>query len=111
MGAMNRLVALLILLVAATLETGGDALVRAGIKVLLGTGRILAGKRGDVVPLRLDRQCPALGLRSSWGVRGFRFSLSPVLAITRFGPWPDLGEWLGVTLSVCGGIVIAMSAR
>jgi hypothetical protein len=28
MGPMNRLVAVLILLVAATLETGGDALVR-----------------------------------------------------------------------------------
>ena len=31
-GPVNRLTALLILLVAATLETGGDALVRAGIK-------------------------------------------------------------------------------
>jgi hypothetical protein len=32
MRQMNRLIALLVLLVAATLETGGDALVRAGIR-------------------------------------------------------------------------------
>ena len=46
MRQMNRLVALLVLLVAATLETGGDALVRAGIRTpapLTRFGFLLAG--------------------------------------------------------------------
>jgi len=92
---MNRIVAVLVLLVAATLETGGDALVRV-------SGSFMAG------PLT-----PRLGtLAVSWECTWCSvFLMAQVLAIAIFGQWPDLGIWLGGALIFGGGAVIAMSAR
>jgi Uncharacterised BCR, YnfA/UPF0060 family len=111
---MNMLVALLIMLVAATLETGGDALVRAGIKNPAPMARfgfwlagavalILYGWTVNAPPWDFGR---LLGLYVV-----FVFLVAQVLAIAIFGQWPDRGIWFGGILIPSGGIVIALSAR
>jgi hypothetical protein len=88
MREMHRLIALLVLLVAATLETGGDALVRAGIRTpapWTRFGFLLAG--AVVPPWDFGR---LLGVYVV-----LVFLMAQVLAIAVFGQWPDRGLWLG----------------
>jgi small multidrug resistance family-3 protein len=97
MRQMNRLVALLLLLMAATLETGGDALVRAGIRTpapLTRFGFFVAG----AVFLFLygwSVNTPPWDFGRLLGVYVvFVFLMAQVLAIAVFGQWPDRGLWL-----------------
>jgi small multidrug resistance family-3 protein len=111
---MNRLVALLTLLAAAGLETGGDALVRAGIKNSVPVARFglwLAGA-AMLFLYGCTVNTPPWDFGRLLGVYVvFVFLLAQVLAITIFGQWPDRGVWLGGALIICGGIVIVASAR
>jgi drug/metabolite transporter superfamily protein YnfA len=114
MRQMNRLIALLVLLVAATLETGGDALVRAGIRTPAPWTRFGFLLAGAVVLFFYGWtvNTPPWGFGRLLGVYVVLvFLMAQVLAIAVFGQWPDRGLWLGGALIVGGGVVIAMSAR
>lgn len=111
---MNRVVALLILLLAATLETGGDALVRAGIRHPIPLARVGFWLAGAVVLFLygLTVNTPPWGFGRLLGVYVvFVFLVAQILSIAIFGQWPDRGVWLGGALIISGGIVIATTAR
>jgi drug/metabolite transporter (DMT)-like permease len=110
---MNRLVALMILLAAATLETVGDALVRAGMKNPAPLARFGFWLAGGVVLLLYGWtvNTPPWDFGRLLGLYVvFVFLVAQVLAITIFHQWPDRGLWLGGALIICGGIVISASA-
>lgn len=113
MGSMNRVVALLMLLAAATLETGGDALVRAGIRHPIPLARVGFWLAGAVVLFLYGWtvNTPPWDFGRLLGVYVvFVFLVAQVLAIAIFGQWPDRGILLGGALIISGGIVIATSA-
>lgn len=113
MVSMNRLVALLILLMAATLEAGGDALVRAGIKHPVPLARFGFCLAGAVVLFLYGWtvNTPPWAFGRLLGIYVvFVFLVAQVLAIAIFGQWPDRGVLLGGALIIGGGIVIATSA-
>ena len=112
-GPMNRMIALLILLLAATLETGGDALVRAGLKSALPLARFGFCLAGAVVLFLYGWtvNTPPWDFGRLLGVYVvFIFLVAQALSIAISGQWPDRGVCLGGALIMSGGIVIAASA-
>jgi len=113
MGSMNRIVALLILLLAATLEAGGDALVRAGIRHPIPLARFGLWLAGAALLFLYGWtvNTPPWDFGRLLGVYVVLvFLVAQVLAIAIFGQWPDRGVLLGGGLIIGGGIVIATSA-
>jgi small multidrug resistance family-3 protein len=111
-GPMNRMIALLILLLAATLETGGEALVRAGLKSPLPLARFGFCLAGAVVLFLYGWtvNTPPWDFGRLLGVYVvFIFLVAQALSIDIFGQWPDRGVCLGGALIISGGIVIAVS--
>jgi small multidrug resistance family-3 protein len=109
---MSRPLALLILLAAAVLEAGGDAIVRAGIHssslaARLGiffAGAIVLFSYGWVV------NAPPWDFGKLLGIYVvFFFLVSQLINYLFFGQKPSLAILLGGLLIVSGGLVIALA--
>jgi drug/metabolite transporter superfamily protein YnfA len=107
---MNNLTAYAILLVAAALEAGGDALVRLGIHrdatmsriAFLGAGAIVLFAYGITV------NTPAWDFGKLLGVYVTLFFLvAQLLNIMVFGIRPDLPTMIGGALIIAGGAIVA----
>jgi drug/metabolite transporter superfamily protein YnfA len=109
---MNRITAILILLCAAMLEAGGDALVRVGMRHPTGMGRALFLSLGAVVlfmygwtvnspPWEFGR---VLGLYVV-----FFFVIAQGVSWYFFGQPPSRSVLIGGLLIVSGGVVIAIA--
>jgi drug/metabolite transporter superfamily protein YnfA len=108
---MNRSTAILILLLAAMLEAGGDALVRAGLRssatgsravfFVLGTVALFAyGWTVNAPPWDFGR---VLGLYVV-----FFFVIAQLMSWLVFGQPPSRSVLIGGLLIVSGGLVIAL---
>jgi drug/metabolite transporter superfamily protein YnfA len=111
-GRMNRMTAILILLCAALLEAGGDALVRAGLRSSSGSARAMLFGLGAVAlfaygwtvnspPWDFGR---VLGLYVV-----FFFVIAQGVSWYFFGQPPSRSVLIGGSLIVSGGLVIALA--
>jgi drug/metabolite transporter (DMT)-like permease len=104
----------LLLLLAAVLEAGGDALVRVGIRAPPGFTRALAYGASALMLFAYGRLINAT--RWDFGrLIGiyivFFFLVAQVIAWLTFGELPSRGVWLGGALIVLGGALMAMSVN
>jgi small multidrug resistance family-3 protein len=104
---------LLLLLLAAVLEAGGDALIRVGVRTSVGVARPLAYVGGALMLFAYGRLINAT--RWDFGrLIGlyivFFFLVAQVIAWLTFGELPSRAVWLGGTLIVLGGALMALSA-
>ncbi|HEY0184294.1 MAG TPA: hypothetical protein VGC09_15900 [Rhodopila sp.] len=108
---MNGIVAYLMLLLAATLEAGGDALVRMGLRSpgngarigLFAAGAVVLFTYGVVV------NAPPWDFGKLLGVYVTLFFLvAQAIALAFFGLWPDLPTIVGGAFIVCGGLIITL---
>jgi drug/metabolite transporter superfamily protein YnfA len=111
---MDRVTGLSLLLLAALLEAGGDALVRVGIRTPVGFTRPLAFSAGALMLFAYG--CLINATRWDFGrLIGiyivFFFLVAQVIAWLTFGELPSRGMWLGGALVVLGGAIMAMSAN
>jgi len=105
---------LLLLLLAALLEAGGDAFVRVGLRTPAEFTRLFAYGTGALMLFAYGRLINAT--RWDFGrLIGiyivFFFLVAQVIAWFTFGELPSRGVWLGGTLIVLGGAVMAMSVN
>ena len=102
---MKNLVTIIIFLVAAVLETGGDALIRKGMRGLgvgfIAAGIVALGSYGVVVnTVRWDFS-KLLGVYVAvFAVMSIFFSLF------FFKEAIPTGRWIGMTLVIIGGLII-----
>lgn len=104
---------LLLLLLAAVLEAGGDALVRHGLKgpagnrlVWLAAGGLVLFAYGCAV------NTPAWDFGRLLGIYVvFFFVVAQAISWAAFGQKPDGGVWAGGALIVLGGIVLTVWRR
>ena len=109
---MNRTITILILLAAAILEAGGDALVRIGLRSSASGTRALYFAFGAIALFSYGWTVNA----PSWDfgrVLGlyvvFFFVIAQAIAWYFFGQPPSRGVLAGGFLIICGGSVIALS--
>ena len=111
---MTRGAAILVLLIAAALETGGDALVRSGLRTSQASIRILLFAAGAVVLFAYGWlvNAPSWDFGRLLGLYVvFFFVMAQVIAWLVFSQLPTRGLLAGGALIVTGGIVIALSQR
>ena len=107
---MNRVTAALFLLLAAVLETGGDAIIRTALHRPSGISRLLMFGFGAVVLFAYGYTVNAPGwsfgrLLGLYVV--FFFVIAQLISWIGFGQRPSLAVLSGGLLIVSGGIVIA----
>jgi drug/metabolite transporter (DMT)-like permease len=109
---MSRTTAILVLFVAAALEAGGDALVRAGLHKN-GTGqRILLFVLAAMVLFAYGWtvNSPPWDFGKLIGIYVvFFFLIAQLISWAVFRQPPSLAIWIGGALIVAGGIVISMA--
>jgi small multidrug resistance family-3 protein len=106
---MNTPVAYLILLLAATLEAGGDALVRSGMHSHASATRIGLFVAGAAVLFAygLTVNAPPWDFGKLLGVYvTLFFVVAQLINLLFFGARPDLPIYVGGALIVAGGLVI-----
>src|SRR5215831_4118161 len=111
---MRYFAALVLLVTAAVLEAGGDALVRLGLHSSQTARRALLLAAGGLVLFGYG--CLVNGPPWDFGrLIGvyvvFFFLIAQVIAWSVFGQAPTRGIWLGGFLIVIGGAIISVSAR
>ncbi len=108
---MNKGFALVILLVAAILEAGGDALVRVGLQSAAPVKRFEYILLGGLVLLSygLVVNLPAWDFGRLLGIYVTLFFLvAQVINYVGFGQKPSLAIWVGGALIITGGLVISL---
>lgn len=111
---MTRGMAVLVLLFAAALETGGDALVRSALRTSQAPIRILLFVAGAAVLFAYGWvvNAPAWDFGRLLGLYVvFFFVMAQVIAWLAFGQIPSRSLLIGGLLIVSGGMVIALSQR
>ena len=111
---MRYLVTVLLLLVSAFLEAGGDALVRLGIRTTSGITRALMFGAGGLVLFAygcLVNAAPWDFGRLIGVYVVFFFLVAQAIAWFLFGQPPPRGVWLGGMFIVLGGAIIAVSSN
>jgi len=106
---MNMIVVYSILLVAAVLEAGGDALVRVGLHSHGSAGRIGLFAAGAAVLFAYGWtvNAPPWDFGKLLGVYvTLFFVVAQVINVVFFGTRPDLPIYVGGALIVAGGMVI-----
>ena len=111
---MSKSVAFLVLLVAALLEAGGDALVRTGLRASGLGGRLLWMASGGVVLLTygIVVNTPAWNFGRLLGVYVVLFFLvAQVIGWAFFDELPTASTLVGGSLILVGGIVVSAGFR
>jgi drug/metabolite transporter superfamily protein YnfA len=109
---MNRIATILILLAAATLEAGGDALIRAGLHTNATRSRILMFGAAAIVLFAYGWtvNAPAWDFGKLLGLYVvFFFVIAQLLSWLVFKQSPSTTTLIGGTLIVAGGIVVALA--
>ncbi len=107
---MNLFTAYLLLALAATLEAGGDALVRVGLHspplnraLFFAAGAVVLFAYGVTV------NSPPWDFGKLLGVYvTLFFVVAQIINVVFFRVWPDLPIYVGGALIVCGGLVITL---
>src|SRR5262245_57960330 len=110
---MKLSVTLLLLLVAALLETGGDALVRSGLQATTNTRRALLFLIGAVVLFSYGYvvNSPPWDFGRLLGVYiVFFFIAAQLISYIAFGMIPSKAVLLGGVLIVSGGLIISLKS-
>lgn len=111
---MSNPVALLVLLVAALLETGGDALVRAGLRAPGAAGRFLGIAAGGIVLLTygLVVNTPAWHFGRLLGVYVVLFFVvAQFIGWAVFGEPPAASTLVGGAFIIVGGAIVSAGFR
>jgi len=111
---MSKPVALLILLIAALLETGGDALVRMGLRASGAAGRFSWVAGGGMVLLAYGVvvNTPAWHFGRLLGVYVVLFFLvAQVLGWAVFNEVPSVSTLVGGAFIVVGGVIVSGGFR
>ena len=111
---MRSATALLILVVAAILEAGGDALVRSGLHASARGARLLFWLAGAVVLFTYGYvvNAPAWDFGRLLGTYVvFFFVVAQVIAWVVFDQKPDRFVAIGGVLIVLGGLIVSAGAR
>jgi small multidrug resistance family-3 protein len=109
---MNRLTVLTILALAAVLEACGDALVRAGLRSDTNSARAILFPAAAIVLFLygLIVNAPPWDFGKLLGVyMVFFFVVAQLVSWIFFHQTPTPALWIGGTLIVAGGVVIAAS--
>jgi drug/metabolite transporter (DMT)-like permease len=108
---MNRPTAILVLLAAAALEAGGDALVRGGLHRNAASQRVLLFALATIVLFAYGWtvNTPPWDFGKLLGIYVvFFFLIAQLISWVVFKQTPSLAIWIGGALIVAGGIVISM---
>ncbi len=108
---MNLIAAYLVLLLAATLEAGGDALVRTGLHSSSTSARVGLFAAGAVVLFSYGVvvNAPPWDFGKLLGVYVTLFFLvAQITNLVFFGARPDLPIYIGGVLIVTGGLIITL---
>jgi len=111
---MSRLASLFILLVAAILEAGGDAIIRSGIHNANSVKRLLLFILGGCVLFAYGCvvNAPPWDFGKLLGIYVVLFFVvAQAIAYFAFGQRPSTTILLGGTLIVAGGLVIAFAQK
>jgi drug/metabolite transporter superfamily protein YnfA len=111
---MRQSTALLILLAAAVLEAGGDALVRTGIHASASTTRVLYWLAGALVLFAYGYvvNAPPWDFGRLLGIYVvFFFVVAQIISWAAFHQKPDKFVLIGGSLVILGGFVIAAGSR
>jgi drug/metabolite transporter superfamily protein YnfA len=114
MGDMAKPVALFILLIAALLETGGDALVRTGLRAPGTAGRFLwiAGGGAVLLAYGVIVNTPAWQFGRLLGVYVVLFFLvAQVLGWAVFDEVPSASTLVGGAFILVGGVIVSGGFR
>ena len=111
---MRYVLPLLLLLVAAGFEAGGDAVVRLGLHADAMTRRVMFLLSGGL--LLFAYGCIVNAAPWDFGkLLGvyvvFFFVVAQAIAWFAFGQAPSRGIWIGGALIVIGGAIVAISAK
>jgi small multidrug resistance family-3 protein len=109
---MSRTLALLILLAAAILEVGGDAIIRAGMHGSQRTSRLALFLLGGGILFGYGWlvNAPPWDFGKLLGAYvGFVFFVAQTINFFAFGQKPSLADILGGMLIVSGGLVIGLA--
>src|ERR1700744_5125841 len=109
---MNRPVAILILILAAALEAGGDAIMRVGLHTSAMTHRILLFALAAIVLFAYGWtvNAPPWDFGKLIGIYVvFFFLIAQLISWVVFKQAPSLTIWIGGALIVAGGLVIAVT--
>jgi drug/metabolite transporter superfamily protein YnfA len=107
---MNRSTAILVLLVAAAFEAGGDALVRVGLQRNVVSQRVLLFALAAIVLFAYGWtvNAPPWDFGKLIGIYVvFFFLIAQLISWVVFKRAPSLAMWAGGALIVAGGIVIS----
>jgi len=111
---MRHATVLLILLVAAVLEAGGDALVRAGLHAPASRTRLIFWALGAVVLFTYGYvvNAPPWDFGRLLGIYVvFFFVVAQVISWAAFGQRPDRLVMIGGSFVVVGGLIMAAGSR
>jgi drug/metabolite transporter superfamily protein YnfA len=111
---MRPSIALLILLAAAVLEAGGDALVRSGIHASASSARLLFWLAGALVLFTYGYvvNAPPWDFGRLLGIYVvFFFVVAQAISWAVFHQKPDRFVIIGGSLVILGGLVIAVGSR
>jgi drug/metabolite transporter (DMT)-like permease len=106
---MNRTTSILVLLVAATLEAGGDALIRVGLQKNAMSQRVLFFVFAAIILFSYGWtvNAPPWDFGKLIGIYVvFFFLIAQAISWVGFKQPPSLAMWIGTALIVAGGIVI-----
>jgi small multidrug resistance family-3 protein len=108
---MNRSIAILVLLAAAALEAGGDALVRVGLHKTAMAQRLALFALAAIVLLAYGWtvNAPPWDFGKLIGIYVvFFFLIAQLISWLVFKQTPTLALWIGGALILAGGVVISM---
>ena len=109
---MSRIATVLILLAAAALEAGGDALIRAGLHTHAARSRYLMFAAAAIILFAYGWtvNAPPWDFGRLIGIYVvFFFLIAQLISWLAFKQAPTLSIWIGGALIVAGGIVISMA--
>jgi multidrug transporter EmrE-like cation transporter len=109
---MNRTTAIIVLLAAAALEAGGDALMRVGLHKQLPGQRILFFVLAAFILFAYGWtvNAPPWDFGKLIGIYVvFFFLIAQLISWAVFKQTPSLAIWIGGALIVAGGLVIAIA--